>query len=154
QDSQSSNSDRELVSATDFSSVDVVTGETFLLSQLKGSIVVLNFVNYGCNAKTNEIVSDQLLDIKSIRAQRDDFTPVSVFCGCCPVETLRDFAVENELTWPWILDSDYSIIRMYVDYVREYGYPTLIFINKDQNIYDYGGYFNTEALSTIIDEML
>ncbi|UCF12565.1 MAG: redoxin domain-containing protein [Thermoplasmatales archaeon] len=154
QNSQSSNSNQELVLAPDFSSLEVVTGETFLLSQLKGSTVVLNFVNYGCNAKTNEIVSDQLLDIKSLRAQRDDFIPVSVFCGCCPIETLRDFAVENELTWPWILDSDYSIIQEYVDYVGEYGYPTLIFIDKYQNIVDYSGYSDVSTLSTMIDGML
>jgi len=152
--SKSTNSNQGLVSAPVFSSIDVVTGDEISLSDFKGKIVLLNVVNYGCNQRTNEIVSDQLLAIKSLTEQRDDFIPVSVFCGCCPVETLRNFATENELTWPWILDSDYSIIQGYLEYVREYGYPTLIFINKDQYIVDFGGYYDTSALSAMIDEML
>jgi peroxiredoxin len=140
--------------APDFSSVDVVTGETISLTQLKGNIVLLNFVNYGCDQRTNQIVSQQLLDIKSLKEQRDDFIPVSVFCGCCPVETLRDFAVENELTWPWILDSDYSIIQKYLDYVIQYGYPTLVFIDKNQRIVDFSGYSDVSTLSVKIDKML
>lgn len=153
-DSQPSNQNQALGSAPDFSSMDVVTGETISLSQFKGSAVILNFVNYGCNSKTNQIVSSQLLVMKDLKEQRDDFIPVSVFCGCCPVETLRDFATQNELSWPWILDSDYSIIQEYVEYVEEYGYPTLVFININQNIIDYGGYYDTSALSAMIDEML
>jgi len=154
QNSQSSNSNQGLVLAPDFSSVDVVTGEGISLSQLKGKIVLLNFVNYGCDQRTNQIVSEQLLAIKSLTEQRDDFIPLSVFCGCCPVETLRNFATENELTWAWILDSDYAIIGDYLDYVRDYGYPTLIFINKNQNIVDYSGYSDVSTLSIMIDGML
>ena len=94
------------------------------------------------------------MEIKSLVKQRDDFNTISVFCGCCPVNTLRDFAIENELSWPWILDSDNSIIKKYTNYVREYGYPTLVFINKDQYIFEYGGYYDTSALTTTIDKML
>ena len=66
QNSQSSNSNQGLVLAPDFSSVDVVTGQGISLSQLKGKIVLLNFVNYGCDQRTNQIVSEQLLAIKSL----------------------------------------------------------------------------------------
>jgi hypothetical protein len=37
------------VVAPDFSSVDVVTNQQITLSSLKGSMVLLNFVNYGCD---------------------------------------------------------------------------------------------------------
>jgi peroxiredoxin len=151
---KSSQQNLELISAPNFSSVDVVSGEQISLSQYRGNVVLLNFVNYGCSQKTNEVVSKQLLAIKSLRDQRDDFIPVSVFCGCCPIETLRNFAVENDLSWPWLLDSDYSIIQEYNDYVRTHGYPTLVFINKDQYIVDFSGHNDELALSNNIDQML
>ena len=151
---QSLNLNQGLTYAPDFSAVDIVTGETISLNNFRKSIVILNFVNYGCNSRTNEIVSAQLMNIKSLEGQLDDFTTISVFCGCCPVDTLRDFAIENGLSWPWILDSDNSIIQNYTNYVREYGYPTLVFINKDQYIFEYGGYYDTSALTTTINEML
>jgi len=34
------------------------------------------------------------------------------------------------------------------------GYPTLVFINKDQYIFEYGGYYDTSALTTTINETL
>jgi hypothetical protein len=148
------NPNQEFDPATDFTSFDVVTGETVSLSQFQGEIVLLNFVNYGCNQRTNEIVSKQLLVIKDLYEERKDFIPISVFCGCCPIETLRNFATENELVWPWILDSDYSIVNMYFDYVQEYGYPTLLFINQNQNIVDYSGYYNTSDLNSMLEEMI
>ena len=36
--------------APDFTATDVVTGQTVTLAQFKGKTVLLNFVNYGCNA--------------------------------------------------------------------------------------------------------
>ena len=140
--------------APDFSSVDVVTGETISLNQYSGNAILLNFVNYGCNQRTNEIVSEQLLIIKSLKEKRDDFIPISVFCGCCPVETLRNFANQNGLSWPWLLDSDYSVVNKYSAYVNTYGYPTLLFIDKNQQIVEFSGFYDEDALSLKIDEML
>ncbi len=151
---ESPNPNRDLVFSPNFSSIDVVTGESISLSQFKGNVILLNFVNYGCNQRTNQIVSKQLLAIKSLTEQRDDFISISVFCGCCPVDTLRNFAEENELSWPWILDSNYFIIREYEDYVKEYGYPTLVFINQDQYIVEFSGFKDVSTLSQIIDKML
>ncbi len=139
--------------APDFTGVDVVTNEIISLSQFKGSTVLLNFVNYGCNPSVNQIVGAQLLAIRDLTEQRDDFTPLSVFCGCCPPDTLRSFATENGLIWPWILDTDNSIVRQYTDYLREYGYPTLIFIDKDQYIREVSGYCDAPTLSVKIDEI-
>lgn len=140
--------------APDFTGVDVITGETVSLSQFSGTVVLLNFVNYGCDPQTNQVVSAQLLAIKNLTEQRDDFIPLSVFCGCCPEETLRNFATENGLNWSWILDSDYSIIKLYIEQVNQYGYPTLIFINQNQYLVDYTGYLDVSALSAKIDETL
>jgi len=139
--------------APNFTGVDVVTNETISLAQFKGTIVLLNFVNYGCSASVNQVVSAQLLAIKELREQRDDFIPLSVFCGCCPEYTLRDFAEENDLKWPWVLDTENSIVPKYIDYLREYGYPTLIFIDKDQKIREVTGYSDVSTLSVRIDEM-
>jgi len=138
--------------APDFTAVDVVTGETISLDQFNGSVVLLNFVNYGCNPSTNEIVGAQLLAIKELREQRDDFVPISVFCGCCPIDVLRDFAKQNELTWPWILDTDYSIVGEYTRHLREYGYPTLIFIDEEQQIREVSGYCDVSTLAAKIDQ--
>lgn len=138
--------------APDFTGVDVVTNATISLSQFKGSTVLLNFVNYGCDPSVNQIVGAQLLAIRELMEQRDDFTPLSIFCGCCPPDTLRSFAKENGLTWPWILDTDNSIVRQYVSYLREYGYPTLIFIDKGQYIREVSGYCDVPTLSVKIDE--
>jgi len=99
------------VVALDSSSVDVVTNQQITLSSLKESIVLLNFVNYGCDPSLNNVVCKQLLAIKEPYSQLKDFTSVSVFCGCCPSEVLRDFAEQNDLAWPWILDTDYSIVN-------------------------------------------
>lgn len=140
------------IPAPDFTAVDVVTNETIALTQFKGSIILLNFVNYGCNPSTNKIVSAQLLAIKELREQRDDFMPLSVFCGCCPEDTLRNFATENDLTWPWILDTDNSIVRKYASYLRKYGYPTLIFVDKEQYIREVTGYGDVSTLNVKIDE--
>lgn len=144
----------EFTLAPDFTGVDVITGDTVSLSQFSGTVVLLNFVNYGCDPSTNQVVSAQLLAIKNLTEQRDDFEPLSVFCGCCPEETLRNFATENELDWSWILDSDYSIIQLYMEQVKQYGYPTLIFINQDQYLVDYTGYLDVATLSAKIDETL
>jgi hypothetical protein len=152
-ESDSFDSAASSVAAPDFTAVDVVTGETITLSQFSSSTILLNFVNYGCNPSTNKIVSAQLLAIKELREQRDDFIPVSVFCGCCPVDVLRDFANENELTWPWILDSDYSIVQDYARHLRKYGYPTLIFIDKEQQIQEVSRYCDVSELAGKIDQI-
>jgi len=138
--------------APDLTGVDVVTNETISLTQFEGSVILLNFVNYGCNPSLNEIISDQLLAIKELREQRDDFIPLSVFCGCCPPDVLREFALQNGLTWPWILDTGNSIVQQYGKYLRKYSYPTLIFIDEDQYIREVTGYSDISTLSVKIDE--
>jgi len=143
----------EPVIAPDFTALDVVTNETISLSQFNGSVIILNFVNYGCSPSLNKVVSAQLLAIREVRQRRDDFVPISIFCGCCPIDALREFATQNKLTWPWILDTDYSIIGKYANYLRQYGYPTLIFIDEDQHIREVTGYADVPSLSTKIDEM-
>ncbi len=137
--------------APDFTGVDVVTNQKITLSQFKGSVVLLNFVNYGCDPSLNNIVSKQLLAIKELKNQRSNFIPVSVFCGCCPPETLRNFAVQNNLSWPWVLDTDNSIVRKYVSYLRTYGYPTLIYVDQDQFIREVSGYANLATLTSKLD---
>jgi len=146
--------DGSQITAPDFTAVDVVTGETVSLGQFSGSTVLLNFVNLGCSSRLSEVVSAQLLAIKELRGQRHDFIPVSVFCGCCSPDVLREFAVQNDLTWPWILDTDNSIVRKYERYLRQYSYPTLIFIDKEQNIREVTGYIDISTLSVKIDEIL
>jgi hypothetical protein len=141
------------ITAHDFTGVDVVTGETITLAGLEGDVVLLNFVNYGCSESLNQMVSSQLMAIRDLAEQRDDFIPVSIFCGCCPTETLQQFAVQNDLNWPWILDSDYSILDSYADYCRQYGYPTLIFVDGEQNIREVTGYTDADSLSAKIDEL-
>ena len=141
-------------SAPDFSGVDVVTNQKISLSQFKGSVVLLNFVNYGCDPSVNNVVSKQLLAIRDLKKQWSDFVPVSVFCGCCPPEVLRDFAQENNLLWPWILDTDYSIIRNYVVYLRQYGFPTLILIDQEQYIREVAGYSDLSVLSAKLEQIL
>lgn len=141
------------VTAPDFTSVDVVTNQEIKLSDFRGSMVLLNFVNYGCDPSLNNVVSKQLLAIKELKNQRSDFIPVSVFCGCCPPEVLRDFAEQNDLAWPWILDTDYSIVNSYISYLRQYGYPTLIFIDQEQNISEVTGYSDPAALSAKLNQI-
>jgi len=99
------------------------------------------------------VVSKQLLAIKELYSQRKDFTPVSVFCGCCPPEVLRDFAEQNDLAWPWILDTDYSIVNSYLSYLRQYGYPTLIFIDQEQYIREIIGYSDLSTLSEKLNQI-
>jgi len=140
------------IAAPDFTAIDVVSGESISLSQFSGSTILLNFVNYGCNPSTNEVVGAQILAIRELREQRDDFVPISVFCGCCPIDVLRDFAEENKLSWPWILDSDYSIVQEYALHLRKYGYPTLVFIDKKQLIREVTGYCDVSALETNIEQ--
>ena len=140
------------IAAPDFTAVDVVTGEMISLGQFNGSTVLLNFVNYGCSPSLNQVVSAQLLAIRDLKEARDDFVPISVFCGCCPPDLLREFAEENNLIWPWILDTDYSIVQKYTRYLREYGYPTLILIDKEQYIREVTGYNDVRSLDDKIDE--
>ncbi|MFC1942277.1 peroxiredoxin family protein [Chloroflexota bacterium] len=139
--------------APDFTAVDVVTNEIITLSQFKGSVVLLNFVNYGCSQSLNDVVSKQLMAIKDLRSRYDDLVPVSVFCGCCPPEVLRDFARENGLTWPWILDTDSTIVGDYTSYLKKYGYPTLIFIDREQNIREVIGFSDLSTLSDKVDQI-
>ncbi|MDY6834740.1 MAG: redoxin domain-containing protein [Chloroflexota bacterium] len=138
---------------TGFTAQDVVTGEFISLNDFEGSVVLLNFVNYGCNARQSEIVSSQLLVIRELQQQRNDFVPVSVFCGCCPKDVLIDFAQENDLDWPWILDTEYVIVQDYEQQIGRYGYPTLVFIDASQIVQDITGYTEKEALSAKIDEI-
>ena len=143
----------EFTIARDFTSMDVVTSEIVSLSQFRGSVVLINFVNYGCSTSLNQIVSAQLSVIRDLRKQRQDFVPISIFCGCCPAEGLREFAEQNDLIWPWILDTDNSIIPLYTDYLTEYGYPTLILIDKDQHIREATGYSDFFTLDRAIEEI-
>lgn len=142
------------VTAPDFAGLDVVTNQKITLSQFKGSMVLLNFVNYGCDPALNSVVSKQLLTIRELKSQRGDFVPVSVFCGCCPPEALRDFAEQNDLTWPWILDTDYSIVDDYISFLRNYGYPTLIFVDREQYIRAVAGYSDLAILSSELDQII
>jgi len=139
------------VTAPDFTTVDVMTGQSISLAQFRGKTVLLNFVNYGCSTSINQAVSAQLLTIRSLSGQRSDFVPVSVFCGCCPVETLRQFARSNDLKWPWLLDADNSIVTKYADFVGQYGYPTLVFVDKDGTIKDASGSLAIKDLGTRLD---
>lgn len=141
------------VPAFDFTARDVLTGQPVSLSQFEGSTVLLNLVNYGCNPAQSELVSKQLLAIRNLVDQGEDFVPVSVFCGCCPEEVLKSFAEENNLAWPWVLDSDYAIVNQYVDYLTRYGYPTLIIIDKGQIIREVTGYLNTAQLNAKLNEI-
>lgn len=144
----------DLTSAPGFIGLDVVTDGTVSLSQFKGSTVVLNFVNYGCSSSLNQIVSAQLFVIRDLLKQRNDLVPISVFCGCCPPELLRDFATKNNFNWPWVLDVDNTIVPQYIDFLTEYGYPTLVFIDDDQYIREAAGYCDFFTLDTKIDEIL
>ncbi len=153
----SSNADFSIklgVPAPGFTAVDVMTGQPVSLDQFKGKTVLLNFVNYGCSTSINEAVSAQLLAIRTLTQQRSDFISVSVFCGCCPVQTLKQFAESNALKWPWLLDSDNSIITKYSDYVGQYGYPTLVFVDKDQTIRDASGALSIAELGNRLDRMV
>ena len=141
------------VVAPDFTATEVVTEQNITLSDYKGSVILLNFVNYGCSSSINNVVSRQLLDIKEIYEQMDDFIPLSVFCGCCPEEVLRDFAEENGLMWPWILDTDYSILSNYENYLRIYGYPTLVYIDSKQNIREIAGYSDQDTLTVVLERI-
>jgi hypothetical protein len=143
-----------IVAAPDFTSLDVVTNQIITLSSFKGSAVLLNFVNYGCDPSLNKVVSEQLITIRELKEQRSDFVPVSVFCGCCPEDILRDFAEQNSFIWPWVLDSDYSIVNDYTNYLRGYGYPTLIFVDQEQNIREIAGYTDLSDLSTKLDQLI
>lgn len=69
------------VLAPDFTGTDVTTENTVKLSDYIGKAVLLNFVNYGCDQRTNQVVSEQLLAIKDLYESRNDFEPLSVFCG-------------------------------------------------------------------------
>lgn len=140
--------------APDFTAKDVITGQTITLSSYEGSAVLLNFVNYGCSSSLNSVVSRQLTDIKEVYNQRGDFIPLSVFCGCCPEEVLRDFAEDNELIWPWILDTDYSIINNYDEHLGMYGYPTLILIDGEQRIREVAGYTDQKELAGKLDQLV
>jgi peroxiredoxin len=139
--------------APDFKAVDVITGKTVSLREYSGSKILLNFVNYGCDPSTNQKVGAQLLAIKKLQSQRGDFVPISVFCGCCPLEVLRQFAKDNNLNWPWILDSDYSIATKYSDSINSFGYPTLIFIDKNQLVVEVTGYTDLSILNEKINQI-
>jgi peroxiredoxin len=135
------------VPAPDFNAVDVVTGKAVSLQQFAGKTILLNFVNYGCNPNINGAVSAQLQTIKQLKQQGVDFVPVSVFCGCCSPDVLRQFAKQNSFDWPWILDTSYSIAAKYDNYLGQYGYPTLVFIDKGMVIREYTGEVDLSALA-------
>lgn len=139
--------------APDFSGIDVVTNKKITLSDFKGQAILLNFVNYGCDPSVNQKVGSELLLIRDLKAKRTDFAPVSVFCGCCPPDVLRSFAQQNNLSWPWILDSDNSIVAKYGNYLRKFGYPTLIFIDKDGKIQETAGYSDAAKLNSSLDNL-
>jgi len=143
----------EEVFAPDFTGKEVLTGDRIELKDYTGEVVLLNFVNYGCSSGLNERVSSQLIEIRGLTEERDDFIPVSVFCGCCPEDVLRDFTTEENFDWPWILDTENTIVPRYSEYIQDYGYPTVVIIDQDQNIRYVGGYTDASALSDKIDEL-
>ncbi len=140
--------------APDFTAVDVVTGKTISLKQYSNTPILLNFVNYGCNPQVNDVVSAQLIAIKKLKEQRSDFVPVSVFCGCCSPDVLRQFAKQNNFNWPWVLDTDYSIAAKYSNYLKKYGYPTLVFLNSDHYITETTGYVDQSALNDKLNSLV
>jgi peroxiredoxin len=76
-----------------------------------------------------------------------------VFCGCCPAETLRQFAGGNDLNWPWLLDTDNSIVAKYSGFREQFGYPTLIFVDKDQIVTDASGALTLAELGVRLDKV-
>jgi hypothetical protein len=142
------------IPAIDFAGVDVVTGKTISLKSYRGKAILLNFVNYGCNPSVNDVVSKQLLTIKKLKDQGIDFVPVSVFCGCCPPDVLKQFAKDNNLNWPWILDSNNSIVAKYGNYVQRYGYPALVYINAQFSISETGGSVAQSALADKLNNLV
>src|ERR1035437_1653295 len=142
------------VPAIDFTATDVVTGKTISLRDYRGKAILLNFVNYGCNPSVNDVVSAQLLSIKKLTDQRSDFIPVSVFCGCCPPDVLKKFAKDNNLNWPWILDTDNSIVAKYGKYVQQFGYPTLVYISPEFSITGVTGAVSQPALNDKLNSLV
>ncbi len=57
------------------------------------------------------------------------------------------------MRWAWILDTDNTILRQYWSSVGQYGYPTLVFIDKGQYIREVAGYTDVSALNAKIDEI-
>jgi hypothetical protein len=110
-------------------------------------------VNYGCNPSLNDKVDAQLQAIKQLSQQRTDFVPLSVFCGCCSPDVLRQFAKQNSFNWPWVLDTNYTIAPQYAKFLKMYGYPTLIFIDSNQAINDVSGYTDLAGLSDKINKI-
>ena len=140
--------------APDFTGVDVMTGQTVTLSQFRGKPVLLNFVNYGCSTSLNNLVSAQLLAIRQVYPQRSDFVPVSIFCGCCPAAALRQFATNNNLNWPWVLDSANSIIPAYSEYLWQFGYPTLVFVDNEGTVREVTGAVSQIDLGSKLDALV
>jgi len=139
--------------APNFTGVDVVTGQTVLLQQFAGKVVLLNFVNYGCSPQLNDVVSAQLMAIKKLSQQRSDFVPFSVFCGCCPANVLKQFAKDNNFNWPWILDSSNSILAKYNKQFSQFGYPTLVVIDRNGKISDVSGATNLTDMGQKLDKI-
>lgn len=142
----------EMTAAPDFTGMDILTEKTITLNEFRGSTVLLNFVNYGCSSRLNNTTSAQLLVIRDLEKNRGDFIPISISCGCCSPVELQEFAADNGLTWPWIIDVDDAIIHKYTDYLTEYGFPTLVFVNKKQYITEVTGYCDFFKLNVKIDE--
>ena len=90
--------------------------------------------------------------IRDLEKNRGDFIPISISCGCCSPAELQEFATGNGLTWPWIIDADDAIIHKYTNYLTEYGFPTLVFVNKKQYITEVTGYCDFFKLNEKIDE--
>ncbi len=142
------------IAAPDFNATELISGKKISLSQYRGKVVLLNFVNYGCDPRLNAIVDKQFQAIKQLTAQRSDFVPLSVFCGCCSPDALRDFTRQNGFNWPWVLDADYSVVNKYINYVGKYSYPTMILIDADGNIRQATGFLDLPSLSTGIEQAL
>lgn len=132
--------------APNFPGVDVFTGQTISMQQFTGKVVLLNFANYGCSQSLNNVVSVQILAIRPLSQQRTDFVPLSLFCGCCPASVLRDHVKANNFNWLWIMDSSNSIVAKYNTHFSQWGYPTLIYIDRNGNIKEATG---TTDLTTI-----
>ncbi len=61
------------VTAPDFSATELISGQKLSLSQYKGKVVLLNFVNYGCDPRLNGIVDKQFQAIKQLASEKTSF---------------------------------------------------------------------------------
>lgn len=142
--------DSKVIPALDFTLKDQF-GNTHTLADYKGKTIFLNFWATWCGPCRAELPDIQKLYEKYSEETEEEVVVLGVagprMGGEKTEEEIREFLEENELTYPVLMDTDWTLFQGY----GISSFPTTFMIDRDGNVFGYvAGQLSYDIMEDII----